>query len=53
MHKLVIQNSIEEKILTMQAKKKKMADSALNKNGGGKNKKGASLTMDDLKNLFF
>jgi SNF2 family DNA or RNA helicase len=54
MHKIAIKDSVEAKILALQAKKKKLADGALNQSDkSAKGKKQNMLTMDDLKNLFF
>ncbi len=48
-YKLIIENSLEEKILAMQAKKQALAQGVY---GKGKKDQDAKLTADDLKSLF-
>ncbi len=48
-YKLLTENTVEEKILAMQEKKRALADSIYN---GGKKEKSAQFTSDDLTQLF-
>ncbi len=48
-YKLITENTVEEKILAMQEKKKALADSIYN---GGKKEQSSKLTSDDLTELF-
>ncbi len=48
-YKLITENTVEEKILAMQEKKKALADSIYN---GGKKEQALKLTSDDLTELF-
>ena len=48
-YKLITDNTLEEKILDMQARKQALADGVYSKDGSGKDLK---LTADDLQELF-
>merc|ERR1712228_1150107 len=51
-HRIVIGDSVEQKVLKLQAEKRRIAEEALSMNGNNKKKRSVNLSARDLLNLF-